>query len=187
MSPVIPAGIWQLDTAHSSVTFSVRHMMVAKVRGRFTSFQAEIVSAEDPARSSVTATVDMASVDTNDAGRDEHLRNNDFFDVAHHPTMSFVSTGIEDAGDGYLLRGDLTIKGVTRPVTFDLEVGGVGQDPWGNTKAGFTAEATINRKDFGMEYNAALETGGVLVGDKVSIVLDIEAALVTEPATAGRA
>lgn len=177
----IPAGAWQLDTAHSTIGFSVRHMMVSKVRGRFSAFTADIVTADDLTRSSVVATVEMASIDTGDAGRDEHLRANDFFDVAAHPNMTFRSTGISGTDDEVKLQGDLTVKGVSRPVTFDLEVGGVGKDPWGSTKAGFTASTTISRKDFGLEYNAALETGGVLIGDKVTIEVDIEAALVTEP------
>ena len=125
----------------------------------------------------MNAVVQMASIDTNDEGRDNHLRTNDFFDIENHPTMTFRSTGLEPAGGDFELHGDLTIRGVTRPVTFDLEVGGVGQDPWGNTKAGFSAIGTINRKDFGIEWNAPLETGGVLVGDKVTIELDIEAKL----------
>jgi polyisoprenoid-binding protein YceI len=178
----IPAGTWQIDTAHSGVTFSVRHLMVSKVRGRFASFSGTITVAENPLESFVEATVDMSSVDTNDAGRDEHLRTNDFFDIANFPTMTFRSTGVEESGGDYKLHGDLTIKGVTRPVTFDLEVGGVSRDPWGNTKAGFTASGTVNRKDYGMEWNAALETGGVVVGDKVTIELDVEAALQNAPA-----
>ncbi len=152
-------------------------MMVAKVRGRFKDFTADIVIAENPADSRVDATVQMASVDTNDETRDNHLRTNDFFDIENHPTMTFRTTSIEPDGDDYKLNGDLTIRGVTKPVTFDLEVGGVGKDPWGNTKAGFSATTTINRKDFGVEWNAPLETGGVIVGDKVTIELDIEAAL----------
>jgi polyisoprenoid-binding protein YceI len=178
----IPAGTWQIDTAHSGVSFSVRHLMVSKVRGRFASFSGTITVAENPLESFVEATVDMSSVDTNDAGRDEHLRTNDFFDIANFPTMTFRSTGVEESGGDYKLHGDLTIKGVTRPVTFDLEVGGVSRDPWGNTKAGFTASGTVNRKDYGMEWNAALETGGVVVGDKVTIELDVEAALQNAPA-----
>ena len=173
----LPAGPWTLDAAHSSISFSVRHMMVSKVRGQFTDFTADIVTAEDPLASTVSAVVQLASIDTRDSGRDEHLRTNDFFDIENHPTMTFTSTGLECSGSDYRLVGDLTIKGVTRPVTFDLEVGGVAKDPWGNTKTGFTASTTVNRKDFGLTYNAALETGGVLIGDKVTIELDIEAAL----------
>ena len=175
-TPSIPAGTWQLDPAHSAVTFTVRHMMVAKVarpvqrlqrRHRHRRGPAAVDGRTPPCRwpRSTPATSD----------RDDHLRTNDFFDIENHPTMTFRSTGLEGSGDEYKLHGDLTIRGVTKPVTFDLEVGGVGKDPWGNTKAGFTATGTINRKDFGVEWNAPLETGGVLVGDKVTIELDIEA------------
>jgi polyisoprenoid-binding protein YceI len=136
--------------------------------------------ADDPLASTVSATVQMASIDTGDANRDGHLRTNDFFDAEQFPTMTFTSTGITGAGSEFEVTGDLTIKGVTRPVTFDLEVGGLQQDPWGNTKAGFTLTGSINRKDFGMEYNAVLESGGVLVGDKVTIEIDVEAALQKE-------
>lgn len=180
----VPAGTWQLDPSHSSVGFTVRHMMVSKVRGKFADFTAEIHIADDPAGSTVSATVQVASVDTGDAGRDEHLRTNDFFDIAEHPTMTFRSTGLSGSGDRYELAGDLTIKGVSKPVTFDLELGGVAKDPWGNTRTGFTAVTEVSRKDFGLEYNAALETGGVLIGDKVKIELEIEATLATEPASA---
>ena len=173
----IPAGTWAVDTSHSTIGFVARHMMVAKVRGRFKDFTADIVIAENPLESRVDATVQMASVDTNDETRDNHLRTNDFFDIENHPTMTFRTTSIEPDGDNYKLNGDLTVRGVTKPVTFDLEVGGAGKDPWGNTKAGFSATTTINRKDFGVEWNAPLETGGVIVGDKVTIELDIEAAL----------
>ena len=173
----VPAGTWTLDAAHSTVGFTVRHMMVSKVRGRFTDYTADIVTAEDPLRSTVNATIQMASIDTGDEGRDGHLRTNDFFDIEEFPTMTFTSTGITGSGPDYELAGDLTIKGVTKPVTFDLEFGGVGKDPWGNTRAGFTVTGTINRKDFGMAYNAVLETGGIMVGEKVSIELDIEATL----------
>jgi polyisoprenoid-binding protein YceI len=172
-----PAGTWAIDSAHSSVGFSVRHMMVSKVRGRFTDFTADIVTAENPLDSTVNATVQMASIDTGDSNRDEHLRTNDFFDIEHHPTMTFRSTKLEGAGSDYKLHGDLTVRGVTRPVVFDLELGGVAKDPWGNTRAGFTVTGSINRKDFGVKYNAPLETGGVMIGDKVTIDLDIEATL----------
>ena len=173
----IPAGTWTLDTAHSSVGFTVRHMMVSKVRGRFGDFSADIVTAENPLESTLAATVQMASIDTGDEGRDGHLRTNDFFDIEEHPTMTFTSTSITGSGTDYEVTGDLTIKGVTKQVTFDLEYGGIGKDPWGNTRAGFTLTGTINRKDFNMAYNAVLETGGIMVGEKVSVELDIEATL----------
>ncbi|MET0144222.1 MAG: YceI family protein [Ilumatobacteraceae bacterium] len=173
----LPAGTWEIDVAHSSVGFTVRHLMVSKVRGQFTDFTADIVTAEDPLQSTVSAVVQMASVDTRDENRDQHLRTNDFFDVENHPTMTFTSTGLSGSDGNYRLAGDLTIRGITKPVTFDLEVGGLQKDPWGNTKAGFEATATISRKDWGLEYNAVLETGGVMVGDKVTIEIDVEAAL----------
>ena len=173
----VPAGVWNIDTSHTTVNFSVRHMMVSKVRGKFATFGGTIVIAEDPTASTLEASVNMASVDTGDAGRDEHLRTSDFFDIQTHPTMTFKSTSITASGGDYELTGDLTIRGVTRPVTFELELGGVGVDPWGNTRAGFTATTTINRKDWGLEYNAVLEGGGVLIGEKVTIELDVEATL----------
>jgi polyisoprenoid-binding protein YceI len=173
----IPAGTWAIDTAHSTIGFTVRHMMVSKVRGTFKDFTADLVTGENPLDSTVSATVQMASIDTGDDGRDEHLRTNDFFDAENHPTMTFRSTRLEGTGSEYQLHGDLTIRGVTRPVAFDLELGGVAKDPWGNTRTGFTATGSINRKDFGVNFNAPLETGGVIVGDKVTIELDIEATL----------
>jgi polyisoprenoid-binding protein YceI len=173
----IPTGTWQLDTVHSTVGFTVRHLMVSKTRGKFTDFSAEIVTADDPLQSTVSAVVQMASIDTGDEGRDKHLRTNDFFDIDHHPEMTFTSTSIVGSGSDYKVTGDLTIRGVTKPVTFDLEFGGVSQDPWGNTRAGFELSGSISRKDFGIEWNAPLETGGVVIGDKVTIELDIEATL----------
>lgn len=168
-------GTWAIDHSHSTVGFVARHLMVAKVRGRFAEFDGTINVAADPLQSTVEATVQIASVQTNDDGRNGHLLSPDFFDVAQHPTMALRSTGISVAGDSYVLHTDLTIKGVTRSVDFDLEFEGVATDPWGNTKAGFNAEAEVNRKDWGLEWNVALDTGGVLVGDKVKILLEIEA------------
>lgn len=178
LSPALAAltpGTWTVDAGHSNVTFSVRHLMVAKVRGRFTDFDGTITVAADALQSEVRAAVRTASVATDDEGRDAHLRGADFFDSEQFPEMSLVSTGIAPKGDDYVLTADLTIKGVTRSVDFALEFDGVATDPWGNTKAGFTAETQINRKDWGLEWNVALETGGVLVGEKVTITLEIEA------------
>jgi polyisoprenoid-binding protein YceI len=150
--------------------------MVAKVRGRFAEFDGAITIAEDRLQSTVEATVNAASVDTRDDGRDGHLRSADFFDTDNFPQWKLVSTGIEaKGGSHFLLHADLTIKNVTKSVDFDLEFDGVVTDPWGNTKAGFSAEAEISRKDFGLEWNVALETGGFLVGDAVKITLEIEA------------
>ena len=149
-------------------------MMVTKVRGSFSEFSADIHVAENPLDSKLSAEVQMASIDTGNDDRDNHLRTNDFFDIEQFPTMSLTATGFESSGDDYVMHADLTIKGVTNAVDFGLELDGVGQDPWGGTRAGFSATATINRKDWGIEWNAPLETGGVLVGEKVVIELDVQ-------------
>ncbi len=168
-------GTWNVDPSHSGLNFTVKHLMVSKVRGRFASFSGSLTIAADPLQSVVTAQAEVASITTGDSGRDDHLRSSDFFEADKFPTITFSSTKLEADGDDYVLFADLTIKGITKNVKFDLEFDGVGKDPWGNTKAGFSAEAEINRKDFGLEWNAALETGGVLVGEKVKIQLDIQA------------
>jgi polyisoprenoid-binding protein YceI len=168
-------GTWNVDPSHSGLNFSVKHLMVSKVRGRFGSFTGTLEVASDPLQSSVSATANVDSISTGDQGRDDHLKSPDFFDAATFPTIEFKSTKIEADGDDFVLFADLTIRGVTKNVKFELEFEGVGKDPWGNTKAGFTAEAEINRKDWGLEWNAALETGGVLVGEKVKLQLDIQA------------
>ena len=172
-------GTWNVDPVHSTVGFVARHLMISKVRGRFTDFSGSIEVASDPLQSHLEASVNLASVDTGDEGRDAHLRTADFFDLdgGGSPTMTFVSTGIkaEDDDGDYVLFGDLTINGVTRQVEFALEFEGVNGDPWGGTRVAFSAETEINRKDFGLEWNVALETGGVLVSDKVKVQLDIQA------------
>ena len=164
----LPTGTWTIDPTHTRIGFVARHMMVTKVRGSFGEFSAEVEVAENPFESKLSAEVQMASIDTGNADRDGHLRTNDFFDIEQHPTMRLVATGFEGSGDSYVMHADLTIKGVTKPVDF------VGQDPWGGTRAGFAATTTINRKDWGIEWNAPLETGGVLVGEKVQIDLDVQ-------------
>jgi polyisoprenoid-binding protein YceI len=151
-------AIWTVDAAHSEIGFTARHLMVSKVRGQFKDF------------STVEASVQLASIDTHSADRDGHLKSADFFDVENHPEMTFKSTRVSDD----TLEGDLTIKGVTKPVSFDLEFGGITADPWGGTRAGFEATTEINRKDFGLTWNVAVEGGGVLVGEKVKIVLDVQ-------------
>jgi polyisoprenoid-binding protein YceI len=170
-------GTWTLDPAHSEVTFSVRHMMISKVRGTFGVKSATLIAPENPLEARVEATVDVASVDTKDEGRDNHLRSADFFDVENYPTMEFRSTGVRLENGDFLVDGDLTIRGTTKPVTFSFDFGGFGTDPWGNYKAGATAKAVVNREDFGLTWNAALETGGVLVGKDVTIELDLQGAL----------
>jgi len=163
-------GIWNVDASHSEVGFTARHLMVSKVRGQFKDFAAIVTLAQPFEQSSVEATVQMASVDTNSADRDTHVKSGDFFDVDNHPVMTFKSTKVSD----HSLEGLLTIKGVSKPVSFDLDFGGVSADPWGGTRAGFEATTEINRKDFGLSWNVAVEGGGVLVGEKVKIVLDVQ-------------
>lgn len=174
--PGLVAGTWAIDPAHSEVSFTVRHLMISKVRGQFTTFSGTVEVAEDPAASSVTAEIDVASVDTRDGTRDNHLRTSDFFAAEQFPTMTYRSTGIRPEGEDYLVDGELTLRGVTRPVVLSLEVNGVKADPYGATRAGFSASTEINRKDFG-DWNAPVDGGGVVVSDKVRIDLDVEAVL----------
>jgi polyisoprenoid-binding protein YceI len=171
------AGAWTIDPVHSDVSFSVRHMMVSKVKGRFGSFSGTIVTAENLADSSVTAEIDLASIDTNNAQRDEHIRSRDFFEVDKHPTMTFTSTSVRPDGEGYLVTGDLTLKGITKGVTLKLELNGIGPDAYGGTRAGFSATTEISRKDFGVDIDMPMDGGGVVIGDKISIALEIEAVL----------
>ena len=175
--PGYKTGTWVLDPSHSEVTFTVRHMMISKVRGTFGVKSATIVAPENPLEARVEASVDVSSVDTKDEGRDNHLRSADFFDVENHPTMDFRSTGVRIQDGDFLVDGELTIRGVTKPATFEVEFGGFGVDPWGNYKAGATATTVVNREDFGLTWNAALETGGVLVGKDVTISLELQGAL----------
>ena len=167
-------GVWNVDPVHSTVGFVARHLMISKVRGKFGDFSGTVTIADDPLQSSVEAQVDLGSVTTGDEQRDAHLRSADFFDVGNHPHMIFRSTGIKQDGDDFILSGDLTVAGKTRSVEFELEFDGVEKDPWGGTRAGFEASTEISRKDWEMTWNVALETGGVLVGDKVKIELDVE-------------
>ncbi|MEO7836670.1 MAG: YceI family protein [Acidimicrobiales bacterium] len=174
---LMPAGTWNIDASHSSVEFSVRHL-VGKTRGQFKTFSGSINVAQDTLASSVEASIALASVDTGDEKRDEHLRSPEFFDVGRHPVMTFRSTAVRAAGDDYLVTGELSLRGVNRPVELKLEFQGVQQDPWGGTRSGFTATTELSRRDFGLEWNVALEAGGFLVGDKVRVSLEIEAVLV---------
>lgn len=170
------AGTWDLDVSHSEIGFSVRHLMVSKVRGRFGKFEGEFVTAEDPLASTVTATVDLGSVITGDENRDAHLRSPDFFDIGSNPVMTYRSTGLRPRGNDYVLDGELTLHGVTRSVPLNLELNGFIESPMG-TRAGFSASGEISRKDFGIEFNMPLDGGGVVVGDKVTISLEIEGVL----------
>ena len=171
----LPApGTWAIDLSHSSVNFKVKHLGLGRTRGRFTQYEGTVEVAENPIDTTVAVTIDAASVDSHDAGRDEHLRSADFFDVANHPSLTFRSTGVRGGGESWKLDGELTIAGVTKPVTLDVAYEGVTVDPWGGTRAGFTATTQVNREDFGLTWNAALEAGGFLVGKTVTIELEVE-------------
>lgn len=171
------SGTYTLDASHSRLGFSARHAMVTTVRGAFKDFSGEaVIDAANPANSSVTVTAQMSSVDTGSPDRDGHLVSADFFDVENHPTMTFTSTKVEKVdADTWAVTGDLTIKGVTQQVTIAFDETGSAQDPFGNTRVGFEGSTAINRKDWGLEWNAALETGGVLVSDKIKLDIDISA------------
>ncbi|MCL5996485.1 MAG: YceI family protein [Chloroflexi bacterium] len=173
---------WIIDKAHSAINFSVKHMMISTVRGSFKEFDARLdLNEQDPAHSYIEGTVNLASIDTKDPNRDGHLRSPDFFDVENHPTMTFRSKHVEVKGhDRFHVIGDLTIKGITREVVFDVTEEGRGRDPWGKEHWGFTADLVINRKDFGLNWNVALETGGWLVGEQVKVTIDLEAVNVQE-------
>jgi polyisoprenoid-binding protein YceI len=174
--PGYVAGTWDLDPAHSEIGFSVRHLMVSKVRGRFTGFDGELVTGEDPLGSTVTATIDLNSIVTGDENRDNHLRSADFFDVANHPRMTYRSTAVRPEGDHYVVDGDLTLHGVTRNVPLRVELNGFIESPMG-TRVGLSATGDLSRKDFGIEFNMPLEGGGVVVSDKVTLNLEVEAVL----------
>ena len=179
MIPGYVTGTWTVDPVHSEVSFVVRHMMVSKVRGRFDKFEGSIETAPDPLQSTVSATVDLSSVNTGNETRDNHIRSEDFFHVEKHPTMTFRSTGIRAEGENFLLDGDLTLRGVSRPVTFFLEVNGFGPDPYGGTRSGFSATTEINRNDWNVSYNGPIPgaSSGMVLSDRVTINLEIEAVL----------
>ncbi len=169
---------WDFDHAHSSVDFTVRHLLVSKVRGKFTRWTGKLeIDEQDLSRSRVEVDIDVASVDTHEPRRDDHLRSGDFFEVEKHPRLTFVSKRVEPKSkDRLAVTGDLTIRGTTREVVLDVERGGViAKDPWGMRRAGFTATATINRKDFGVSYNQVLDQGGLALGEDVAISIEIEA------------
>ena len=177
--PGYVTGTWSIDPVHSEVSFVVRHMMVSKVRGRFDKFEGTITTAPNPLQSTVTADVDLSTVNTGNETRDNHIRSEDFFHIEKHPTMTFRSTGLRPDGDNFLLDGDLTLHDVTRPVTFKLEVNGFGPDPYGGTRAGFSATTEINRNDWNISYNGAIPgaSNAVVLSEKVTINLEVEAVL----------
>lgn len=171
-------GTWRLDPAHSEIAFSVRHLAISKVKGVFEDFDVTVVAPENPADATVEATIEIASVNTKQAQRDQHLRTSDFFAADEHPQMRFRSTSLRPEEDGgFVLEGDLTLRGVTRPVTLKGELGGITTDGYGQTKAGVEARTRINRHDFGVSWNAALEAGGMTLGDEVTITFDLQLVL----------
>lgn len=171
----LTAGTWTLDPSHTEASFTVRHAGISKVRGTVAVTSGAITVAEDLTLSAVTATLDPTTINTNDAGRDGHLKSADFFDVEAFGEWTFTSTAVRPDGEDYVVTGDLTIHGVTQSVDLAVEFGGAATDPFGNQRAGFSATTTISRKDFGITWNAALEAGGVLVSDKVVISLEVSA------------
>ena len=175
--PDIPPGVWAVDPVHSHVGFVARHMMIARVHGAFRDFSAQITVGENPLDTKVSAVVKTDSVDTGNADRDAFVKSNDFFDVAQFPEMTFESTGFAADGDKYTMSGDLTINGITKPVTFDVEFDGYTGDPWNNHRAGVYAQATVNRNDWGITWNAPLANGAFAVAERVTLTLHVEAAL----------
>jgi polyisoprenoid-binding protein YceI len=181
-SPTVPGyvvGTWDVDTVHSEVSFVIRHMVVSKVRGRFDKFEATIVTAENPLDSSVEATIEAGSINTVQEQRDDHIRSADFLDAENHPNITFVSRTVRPSGAKFLIDGDLTIRGVTKPVTLEVEVNGFGPDAFGGTRAGFTATAEIDRTDFGVSYNGPIPgaDNAMVLSDKVALHIEIEAVL----------
>jgi polyisoprenoid-binding protein YceI len=177
---------WHIDASHSEIQFAVRHMMISTVRGRFKTFSGVVEGDEqNPTAARVQVEIDVASIDTGDEKRDAHLRSPDFFDAEAYPKMIFRSTGVEQRDDQHgRLHGELTIRDVTKPVVLDVEYAGMAKSPWGTTSAGFSAETKINRKDWGLNWNVALETGGWLVSDEIKINIELE--LVQQPAEAAQ-
>jgi polyisoprenoid-binding protein YceI len=176
--PGYVAGTWNIDGVHTHVGFVIKHMMVSKVRGRFTAVSGTIVTAPDPLDSTVSVTIEATSIDTANQMRDDHVRSADFFDIENHPTITFTSTGIRPDGADFLIDGDLTIRGITKAVTLTMETPEFGPNGQGGTKAGFSATTEVNRHDFQVSYNGPIPGGGVALGDKVQITLEAEADLV---------
>ena len=174
------AGTWNIDPVHSHIGFMARHLMVSKVRGNFTKFEGQIVTAADPLQSTATATIDTTSFDTSNEQRNSDIKGENFLDVANYPTMTYRSTGIRREGDEIIVDGDLTIRGITHPVALTVEVNGFGPDPYGGTRAGFSATGEINRNDYGITANMVLPTGGVMVSEKIQLTIEVEATLATE-------
>jgi polyisoprenoid-binding protein YceI len=175
--PGYVAGTWEIDPVHTEVSFVIRHMMVSKVRGRFDTFTGTIVTAAALRDSTASAAIDLGSINTGNETRDAHIRSADFFDTEHHPQMTFESTGVRVDGDDLVLEGNLTIRGVTRPIALAVQVNGVSPDVYGGTRIGFSASGQLNRHDFGVSYNGPIPGGGSVLGDHVTISIEVEAVL----------
>ena len=176
VTTAIPTGTWVLDPSHTEIGFTVRHL-VSKVRGKFEEFESAVVVAENIAESKATAAIKLTSINTGTPDRDNHIRSNDFFGVEENQTMTFEATGIKQDGEDYLVTGDLTIKDITKAVELEVELLGVGTDPWGGTRVGFEAETGISRKDWGIDFNIPVQGEKLMIGDKVSIKITAEAVL----------
>lgn len=174
--PGYVAGTWDIDSAHTDVGFVVRHLVVTKVRGRFDGVQGEVVTAENPLESSVTISVDLNTINTNNQQRNDHLRSADFFEVETYPEMTYRASGARQDGENFVLDGELTLKGVTKTVPLTFELNGFSADPWGGTRAGFSATAQLNRKDFNVNFEG-VQNGLAVVGDKIDINIEVEAVL----------
>jgi polyisoprenoid-binding protein YceI len=175
--PGYVAGTWDIDPVHSQIGFMARHLMVSKVRGKFDKFEGQIVTADDALRSSATATIDATSFDTGNDQRNGDVKSENFLDVASYPTLTFRSTSVRRDGEQFIAEGELTIKGVTRPVELAVEVNGIGPDPYGGTRLGLSAIGEINRNDYGISFNMVLPTGGVMISDKIQLEIEVEATL----------
>jgi polyisoprenoid-binding protein YceI len=172
--PGYVAGTWDIDPVHTDISFTARHMMVSKVRGHFEKFEGVVTLAENPLDSAVEVTVELGSINTNNVDRDNHIRSDDFFGVEQYPTMSYRSTGVRADGDDFVVDGELTLHGETKPVSLQLEVNGFGPDPFGGTRSGFSAKGEISRKAFGVKFDAPMEGGGAVVGDKIQLLIEAE-------------
>lgn len=171
------AGTWDIDASHSVAGFNVRHMMVSKVRGHFSEFSGSVTIDEDFTKSTAQGTIQTASINTNNADRDAHLRTNDFFNAEEFPTIEYTATGVEARGADFVVVGEITIRGITKPIELDLEVTGAGPDAWGNTRAGLSLTGSFNRKDFNVSWNNTLDNGGLAVSEKVGVELDLSLVL----------
>jgi polyisoprenoid-binding protein YceI len=178
MTTLIPAGTWTIDASHSEVGFSVRHLMISKVKGTFKTFEGTLITGETNENFQLSGSISVDSIDTNDDGRNAHLKSADFFDAETFPLITFASTSVRTSnGEDFVLDGEVTIHGITKPITLNVELGGIATDPYGQTKIAAVATGKLKRSDFGLTWNTALESGGVLVGDEITLTLEAQATL----------